>query len=435
MHRKLLAALLGGFLVASVALADKAPLSARGELLDRVVAIVNDGVVMESELDQQLIEVKGRLTTQGVALPDEKVLRQQLLDRLILEEIQAQRADRAGIKVSDEQLNAAMEDIAKRNNVTFAQLPERLAAEGFDYASYRTSLRREIQRQMLQQRDVLSRISISPRELDQYIEQQKRTASAANEYNVSHILIAVAQDASPAQIAAARARADDVLKRARGGENFAQLAVSYSASQTALEGGSLGWRKGPELPTFLSDVVVGLKAGEISNVLQTSSGFHIVKLNETRSSSGRQIIQQLHLRHILIKPTEVQDDATVRAKLADMRASILAGTADFAVLAKATSEDPGSAVNGGDLGWSKPDVYVPEFAKVAQSLSENEISEPFKSEYGWHIMQLLGKRDFDNTDTAAREQAYRQLRDSRLDEATELWLQELRDEAYVESLI
>lgn len=407
-------------------------ISTNGVLLDRVVALVNDGVVLESELELQVREISARLAGQNVNLPSSDVMRQQVLDRLVLEEIQAQHADRAGIKVSDEQINAAMDDIAKRQNVTLEQLPAKLAADGIDYSEYRIELRREIARQILRSRDVIQRINITPRELDQYLEHEKKTASAANEYNVSHILIPVAQDATPAQLAQALKHAQEIDARARGGEDFGKLAISYSASETALDGGALGWRKGTELPTFLADVIARMKPGEVSDVLQTPSGYHIVRLNETRSAGGAQIIQQVHLRHILLKTTEIEDDATVRQKLTRMRDQILAGRDDFAVLAKTNSQDPGSAVNGGDMGWTQSDSFVPEFAAVAESLKVNEISQPFRTQFGWHIVQLLGHRDFDNTADAARERAFEALRDSRVEEATELWLQQIRDESYVE---
>jgi len=407
-------------------------LSTHGQLLDRVVAQVNDGVVLESELAQETHEVTTRLRAQNVPLPPDTVIRSQVLERLVVEEIQAQHADRAGIKVSDEQVNAAMEDIAKRQNLTLEQLPARLAADGMDYGTYRVALKREIARQILRSRDVVQRITITPRELDQYLERQQRTASAANEYNVSHILIAVAQDATPAQLAEASKRAQDINQRARGGEDFGKLAITYSASETALEGGSLGWRKGNELPTFLSDVIARMKPGDTSDVLQTPSGFHIVKLNEMRAAGGPQIIQQVHLRHILIKPNEIEDDATVRQKLTRMRDQIIAGKEDFAVLAKTNSQDPSSAVEGGDLGWKQSDAFVPEFAAVAENLKVNEISLPFHTQYGWHILQVLGHRDFDNTVDAERERAFEALRDSRVEEATELWLQQIRDESFVE---
>jgi peptidyl-prolyl cis-trans isomerase SurA len=407
-------------------------LSTHGALLDKVVAVVNDGVVLQSELDSQTREIEARLRGQNVALPPDTVMRSQVLDRLVLEEIQAQRADHAGIKVSDEQVNAALADIAKRQNLTLEQLPEKLAAEGEDYTQYRAELKREIARQVLRQRDVVQRIVVTPHELDQYMTNEQRTASAANEYNVSHILIAVAQDSKPAQLAQSNKLAHDIAERARGGEDFSKLAITYSQSESALEGGSLGWRKGTELPTFLADVVGRMKPGDVSDVLQTPSGFHIIKLLEIRAAGGPQIVQQVHLRHILIKPTEIEDDATVRQKLARWREQIVSGKDTFAVLAKTYSQDPGSAVNGGDLGWSESSVFVPEFAGVAESLKDGEISQPFRSQFGWHIIEMLGRRDFDNSHEAARERAYQALRDSRVEEATELWLQQIRDESYVE---
>ncbi len=407
-------------------------LSTNGVLLDRVVAVVNEGVVLQSELEAQTREIETRLHTQNVALPPESVLRGQVLDRLVQEEIQQQHADRAGIRVSDEQVNAALEDIAKRQNLTLEQLPQKLASDGVNYAQYRAELKREIARQILRQRDVVQRIVVTPRELDQYLEHQKKTASAANEYHVAHILIAVAQDAKPAQLAQSSKLAHEVDDRARNGEDFGALAVSYSQSESALEGGALGWRKGTELPTFLADVIARMKPGDVSDVLQTPSGFHIVKLIDTRAAGGPQIVQQVHLRHILLKPTEIEDDATVEQKLARWREQVVSGKEEFTVFAKTYSQDTGSAVNGGDLGWTEPSVFVPEFAGAVASLKEGEISQPFRTQYGWHIVQLLGHRDFDNTNEAARERAFQAMRDSRVEEATELWLQQIRDESYVE---
>ena len=407
-------------------------LSDKGALLDRIVAVVNEGVVLQSELDLQTREIEERLRMQKVALPPETVLRQQVLERLVLEEIQQQHADRAGIKVTDEQVNGALEDIAKRQNLTLEQLPEKLAADGVDYAQYRGELKREIARQILRQRDVIQHIVVTPRELDQYLERQKKTASAANEYSVAHILIAVAQDAKPAQLAQSAKLAHDVDERARNGEDFGALAVAYSQSESALEGGALGWRKGTELPTFLADVIARMKPGDVSDVLQTPSGFHIVKLMDTRAVGGPKMVQQVHLRHILLKPTEIEDDATVQQKLSRWREQVISGKEEFAVFAKTYSQDSASAVNGGDLGWSEGSVFVPEFSAVAMGLKEGEISQPFRTQYGWHIVQMLGHRNYDNTNEAARERAFEAMRDTRVEEATELWLQEIRDNSYVE---
>ena len=411
--------------------ASAAELSTRGTLLDSVAAIVNEGVVATSELDDQVATISARLREQNTQLPPDEVLRKQVLERLVLQEIQLQRAERLGLKISDEQLNAALTDVATRNRMTLAQLPEALAAQGVDYAGYRENMRKEIALSSLRQRDVLARINVTPRELDQFIERQKRLPSESSEYNVSHILIAVPQDASQSQVDELEKRAKDIYERASGTEDFGRLAVAYSNSQTALEGGALGWRKGPELPTFLAEVIVTLKAGEVSQPMRTPSGFHLVKLNQLRSTAGNQVVEQTHARHILIRPNELEDDATVRLKLAGIRERILKGE-DFAVFATSMSEDKESAVNGGDVGWNGPGTFVGEFDGALVGLGENEISEPFRTQFGWHIVQLLGRRTFDMTEETQRQRAFAQLRESKADEETELWLRRLRDEAFVE---
>ncbi len=415
----------------SSATAQNRTLSDKGVMLDRVAAVVNDGVVLRSELEEQMSLVSERLKAQGLEMPPVDVLRQQVLERLILQELQIQRAQRAGIRVNDENLNQALAEVAQRNNIGLAQLPAALAAQGIDYGAYRETVRREMTIQVLQQRDVIQRINVSPRELEQFLEKQKSRPSELNEYNLSHILIAVPQEATPQQLEDATRRAEDVVNRARQGEDFARLAVANSNSQTALEGGALGWRRGPEIPTVLADLVVGLKPGEVSAPLRTPSGYHIVRLNEVRGADQQVVIEQTRARHILLKPTEIQDDATVEQRLREVRERILKGE-DFAVLAKTLSEDPGSGAEGGDLGWTAPGTFVPEFDAMLASLRENEISEPFRTQFGWHIVQLLGKRQYDSTDELRRQRAFLQLRGSKADEETELWLRRLRDEAYVD---
>ena len=407
-------------------------LATRGALLDRVAAIVNDGVVLNSELDAQVGQVSERLREQKLELPPQNVLRQQVLERLVLQEIQMQRANRAGIKVSDEQVNGALQDVARRNGLTLSQLPDALAKQGEDYTSYREDLRKEITLSLLRQRDVLQHISVTPREIDQFLEKQAKTPSDRNEYNVSHILIAVAQDASPAQLDQAARRAQDVYQRARSGEDFAKLAVAYSNSQTALEGGALGWRKGSELPTFLTDVVARLKPGEVSEPLRTPTGYHIVRLDQVRGVGADKTVEdQIHVRHILMKTNELADDATVRSKLSALHERILKGE-DFAGIAQTSSEDPGSAAEGGDLGWSGPGTFAPEFEQAIAGLKDGEISEPFKTQFGWHLVQMLGHRRYDATDELKRRQAIEAIRASKADEETELWLRRMRDEAYVD---
>ncbi len=417
--------------ITGLAHAQTRDLTTSGVLLDRVAAVVNDGVVLNSELEEQIAAVTERLRDQKLELPPESVLRQQVLERLVVQELEMQRAERAGLKVPDEALNDALANVAQRNQIPLSQLPDALAQQGIDYASYRDSMRKELLRSLLLQRDVYQHIAVTPREVDQYLEKQKNAPSEASEYNVSHILIAVPQNATPEQIDEAGKKAQDIYDRATKGEDFAQLAVAYSNSQKALEGGSLGWLKGSQVPTFLTETVAKLKAGEVSQPMRTPTGFHLVKLNDIRTAGGPQIVDQIHTRHILMKTNEIADDATVKQKLTEIRERIEKGE-DFAGLASVVSEDPGSASQGGDLGWTGPGSFVPEFEQTVGMLQENEISQPFRTQYGWHIVQLLGKRQFDSTDSSKRRQVAEAIRNSRADEETELWLRRLRDEAYVE---
>jgi peptidyl-prolyl cis-trans isomerase SurA len=405
-------------------------LGVHGELLDRIAAVVNDGLVLRSELDAQTEAVTKRLQEQKVALPPPSVLKQQVLDRLILQEIQNQRAKRLGVSISDEQLNGALQEIASRNKIPFDQLPTALAAQGIDYKQYRESMRRELTLNQLRERDVISHIIVTPRELEQFLARQD-SAAANDQFNVSHILLSLPAAATPEQIAEITKKANDIAERAAKGEDFGQLAIANSNSQTALDGGSLGWRKGSQLPQFILDEVTKMKPGEVSAPLRTPSGFHIVKLNERRSGEAPVIVNQIHVRHILLKPNELDDDATVREKLAKLRQRILNGE-DFAGIASTTSQDPGSAPDGGDLGWSGPGTFVPEFDKAIADLKVNEISEPFKTRFGWHIVQMLGTRTYDSTADVRRQRAYAAIRESKADEETELWLRRLRDEAFVE---
>ena len=422
-----LALLLG----AQSAFAQTRELSSEGALLDRIAAIVNEGIVLASELDAQTEEVTQRLREQKTELPPRNVLRRQILERLVIEEIQMQRAERLGIQVTEEMLNGTVADVAKRNNIPFDQLPQALAQQGIDYRDFRDDMRKQMTLQLLRQRDVLGRINISPRELETFLSRQQNAPDRNAEYNVSHILISVPVTASPEQIEARDARAREVYDKARGGEDFAQLAVTYSDSSTNIEGGSLGWRRGAQLPSIVAEQVVKMKPGEVSEPIRTPSGFHLFRLNEMRGGVQQSVQDQVHVRHILLTTNELEDDQTVRQRLAAIRERVLKGE-DFAAIAAVTSKDTGSAAEGGDLGWTGPGTFVPEFEKRVQALSENEISEPFQSEYGWHIVQLLGRRQHDITEDMRRQQAYAQLREAKAEEETELWIRRLRDEAFVD---
>jgi peptidyl-prolyl cis-trans isomerase SurA len=419
-------------LLPGLSMAQTRELSSNGVLLDRIAAVVNDGVVLTSELDAQTEEVIARLLQQNTELPPRNVLRQQILERLVVEEIQMQRAERLGIQVSDEMLNGALSDVAQRNNMSFADLPRELERQGVDYRVYRDEIRKQLTLQLLRQRDVIGRINISPRELDQAMARQQSAPDLNSEYNVSHILVSVPVSATPEQIQAREARAREVFEKAKGGQDFAQLAVTYSDSTTNIEGGSLGWRKGSQLPSIVGDAIAKMKAGDISDPIRTPSGFHMFRLNEIRGGNQQSVVSQVHARHILLRTSELEDDQTVQQKLAAIRKRIVEGGEDFGAIAAVTSQDPGSGPQGGDLGWAGPGTFVPEFEQQLDRLKENDISEPFKTQFGWHIIQLLGRRVHDITQDKVRQQVFAQLRESKAEEETELWLRRLRDEAFVD---
>jgi peptidyl-prolyl cis-trans isomerase SurA len=419
------------FVAVGAASAQTKDLSSSGVLLDRVAAVVNDGIVLRSDVEQQMTAISERIAQAGQQLPPRNVLRQQVLERLVLQELQMQRAERLGLKISDEMVNEALTEVATRNNIKFSELPARLESQGINYRDYRDEVRREMTLQQLRQRDVLARVYVSPREVDQCIAKRKASPGADNEFNLAHILIAIPGTADEKQIAERTSRAQAVYDRARKNEDFGQLAITYSDSGTALEGGALGWRKAGQLPSFVSEVVPTMTAGDVTEPIRTPSGLHIFKVLEVRGGQAAALVSQVHARHILIKPTAVMDDETVRQKLAQIRERVLKGES-FEAIASVTSEDPGSAAAGGDLGWAGPGQFVPEFEKQLDALGENEMSQPFRTQFGWHLVQLLGRRTYDASEDMTRNRCVSQLREARADEETEIWLRRLRDEAYVE---
>jgi peptidyl-prolyl cis-trans isomerase SurA len=405
-------------------------LSSSGQLLDGIAAVVNDGVVLKSELQLELQRIIQRLEQQGTPIPPMRQLVPQVLERLIIQRIQLQRADRVGLRVSDETLNVALANVAERNGVSLGELPKLLASEGIDYAVFREDLRNQITVDQLMQRDVMSRINASEREIEEYMDRQKDRQFVDEEFKISQILIATSPTTTPEDVAIAETKARDLLNRAGAGESFAELAVAYSDGQKALEGGDLGWRKGNELPTLFAEVVPGLQAGEITGPIRSNSGFHVVRLDERRGAEPI-MENQVLARHILITTNEVLDDAAAEQKLTEIREQIVAGD-DFATVATAISEDPGSAIEGGSMGWMNPRAFVPEFAATCETLPIGEISAPFKSQFGWHIVEVLDRRIQDTTEEVRQQQAAMAIRNSKLGEETELWARRLRDQAYVE---
>ena len=414
----------------SVLYAQTRELSSTGEMLDGIAAVVNDGIVLKSQLEIEIQRIVQRLESQGTQIPPMSTLAEQVLERLVVNQIQLQRAERVGIRISDETLNVALSNVAQRNNTSLSELPEMLGSEGIDYAAYRAEMRDQLAIEQLRQRDVIGRIGITPKELEEYLERQKGRAFRNQEFKLSQILISVSASATAEQVEAAEQVTLDIYKRIQAGESFVEQAIALSDGQKALEGGDLGWRKGDELPTLFAEIVPGLEIGQVSEPVRSASGFHLVKLDDRRGSDPI-MQQQTHARHILISTNEVLDDEAVYQKLIELRQQILDGDS-FEAVAKVISEDPGSAVDGGDLGWAGPDVFVPEFQAICDELEIDEISKPFQTSYGWHIIQLLDRRMHDTTEEKQRQRAIMAIRNSKMSEETELWMRRLRDEAFVE---
>ncbi len=412
------------------ALAQNMELSDTGELLDSIAAVVNDGVVLTSELKIEIQQIVARLEAQGTQVPPLSQLAPQILERLVIRRIQLQRAERIGMQIPDETLNIALADIAERNGVSLSDLPDMLRREGIDYANYRMEMRDQLIVEQLRQRDVIGSINVTPRELEDYLERQAGRANRNVEFKLSHILISTSANADPENVATAEKRAWEIYERATNGEPFVELAIAYSDGQQALDGGDMGWRKGEELPTLFADIVPGLEIGQVGEPIRSASGLHLVRLDDRRGAEPI-MESQTRARHILITANEILDDEAVRQKLTEIRQQIIDGDS-FEAVAKVVSEDPGSAINGGDLGWNGPDMFVPEFQAVCDQLEIDEISEPFRSNFGWHVIQLLDRRVHDTTDEVMHQEAMMAIRNSKLNEETELWARRLRDQAFVE---
>ncbi len=409
-------------------------LSETGQFLDGVVAIVNEGVVLKSELDRQVDLIIKRAVAQGIQLPPAHVLNEQVLEQLIVEEIQIQRAARIGIQVSDQMLNTAIAEIAQNAGFSFEQMPEVLANDGVDYAEYRRDTRKQMILEQLRQIEVTRRISVSPREIDQCLNDLENNVVVNSSYNLGHILISIPEAATAQQIAEAKAEADLVYTELEQGADFGQLAIRYSDSQTGLQGGNLGWREGNQLPTLFFDVVGNMQKGDFTKPIRSVSGFHLVKLLDIRGISQKSEIEQVKVRHILVTPNEIIDDQTAKQRLEDAIERINGGE-DFGEIAKLLSDDTGSANEGGEMDWAGPGTYVPEFEEVVNNLQPGIISEPFRSRFGWHILEVMGRRTYDNTEDLKRQSCVQRVRNGKLANESELWVRRIRDEAFVETRI
>ena len=418
------------FFIAAWLLAFAAVNQVQAQALDRIVAVVEDDVILEHELDAEVDTITNKLRGNNVMMPPKFVLKKQSLERMIVEKLQRQLAARSGIQVSDEMLRNSVADIASRNNMSVENFKRELASQNMDYKAFEDNLRNEIIINQLRGREISSRIKVTDAEVDHYLETQGATDVSNVQYHLGHILISVPFGASADTIQKAQEKADHVVAELRSGKYFREMAISVSDDENALKGGDLGWRTIGQLPTLFTDVVPAMAQGDVSEPIRSPSGFHIIKMLETEGSA-QHIVTNTQVRHILIKTNELVDDAEAQKRLLALAERIRDGD-DFATLARAHSEDKGSAINGGSLDWVGPGALVPPFEEAMNKLAINEISAPVQTQFGWHIIQVLGRKSQDNSSQFKRDKVRDEIRKRKIEEETELWLRRLRDEAYVE---
>lgn len=403
--------------------------------IDKVAVIVNDDVITEAEINARMKLVQERLKKASPGqMPPYTVLRRQVVESMIVERVQLQRAETIGIKVDDTLLDQAFAELAQRNNMTSAQFEKRLKKEGADLAEFRDQLRTQTQIRQLVNREVNSKIQITEEDVDDFLRKQEQQQNRSVEYNISHILLNIPQKPSAADIARYKQEAETIRKKLLAGESFAKLAASHSKDQYALQGGLIGWRTAGQLPELFTNALAKMKPGDISPVLQSANGFHVLKLNEQRGGiSATFRVTQTHARHILFKPQSGISDSYIRERLNLLRQRILNGE-DFGKVANAYSDDVASAINNGDLGWVTPGTMVPSFEEAMNRLQVGEISPIISSPYGYHIIQVLGRRQADLGKEKLRADARRELHVRKAEEYYQTWVRRLRDQAYVEIL-
>jgi len=402
----------------------------RVALVDRIVAVVGKEVVTLSELAERRDFAERQLRRQGTPLPERALLERQILERLIIDKAQLQLARDSGIRVEEIQLDRAMERVAEQNRMTLPQFREALEKDGVAFARFREEVRQQIQMQRLREREVDDRIEVSDAEIDQFLSEAGPGGAARSEYNIAHVLVRLPEQASPEQIDSARVKAEKARAEAGAGVDFAKIAASYSDAPDALQGGAMGWRAEDRLPELFASAVKGMKAGDVSGVLRSPGGFHVLKLVDRRGADGGAPVQQTRARHILVRTSEVVSEADARRRLADLRERIVNG-ADFAELARVHSAD-GSASRGGDLDWVLPGDTVPEFERAMNALKVGEVSEPVKSPFGWHLIQVQERRAAGLSQDRRRMQARQAIKERKADDAFQDWLRQLRDRTYVE---
>ncbi len=404
---------------------------AKVQMLDRIVAVVNDGAIMASELDERINTIALQFQEKGQQLPPPAVMREQVLDRMILERLQLQLADRAGIKVDDATLNQALAGIARQNGMSLEDFAAALRQDGYDWAQFREQIRQDMLISRLQQRSVASRIRVTDREVDRFLNSEMGKKMFEADFRLGHILIRVPAGATPDEVKAAREKAEKLVQRLEQGADFQQLAVSESDGPKALEGGDLGWRPAAQWPSLFAETAIEMKKGQISQPLRSGAGFHILKM-EDRKGGIEKVVTQYQVRHVLIKADALTSASEARAQINRLHDSVANGQREFSAVAAEHSDDPGSARNGGELGWVSQGEMVPEFEDMMLHTPVGELSPVFETQFGWHFLRVDDTRDADMSEEFRRMQATQALQKRRFEEELETWLQEQRSESYVD---
>ncbi|MBB3305791.1 MULTISPECIES: peptidylprolyl isomerase SurA [Enterobacterales] len=404
------------------------------QVVDKVAAVVNNGVVLESDVDNMMRTVKSQAQQANQQLPDDKTLRHQILERQVMDAIILQMGERAGVQINDQQLDQAIQNIAAQNRMSLDQLRSRLAYDGMNYNVYRAQIRKEMTIAEVRNNEVRRRVTILPQEVDTLASQVGAQNTQGTELNISQILLPLSENPTQQQVDDQETLARQLVAQLKGGADFGKLAVTYSADPQALKGGNMGWGKIEELPTLFSQALSTAKKGDIVGPIRSGVGFHILKVNDLRGESKSISVTEVHARHILLKPSPILTDAQAQAKIEQIAADIKSGKTTFAAAAKQFSDDPGSANQGGDLGWASPEIYDPAFRDALLKLQKGQVSQPVHSSFGWHLIQLLDTRQVDKTDAAQKERAYRMLFNRKFAEEAQTWMQEQRASAYVKIL-
>lgn len=403
------------------------------EVLDKIVAIVEDDVILQHELQAEVAAISQKIQASNTPMPPEFVLKKQVLEKMIIDKLQRQLAERAGLNLTEEMLTSSATEIAQRNNMTLEQFKDELKNQGLSYQAFLDNMRSEIVINQLRAKEIGERVKVTDREIEHFIETEDKGGGELGQYHLGHILIALKEGASSAEIQKAKAKADALVKELRAGQDFKKAAMSSSDDANALKGGDLGWRNKNEVPTLFVDEVNKMAAGDVSNPIRSPSGFHIIKLLENKGV-GTQMVTKSRVRHILIKTNELVNDEDAQKRLSDLKQRIADGD-KFEALARAHSDDKGSALKGGELGWVGPDDLVKPFQEAMDKLAINDISEPVQTQFGWHLIQVLEREDKDNTSEYKKNQIRDILRKRKIEEETELWLRRLRDESFVEIFV